>query len=244
MFPVGAPLVIAYLRFKNYFCMTKPKQSYSGVIPDGIPKSSSCGNMARACRARGFSLLELLIVMSLIIIMFTMYWSSSAKNYQVAKLSQCEKNLQFIYLALRTYSTDNNDHLPSLANAQTSEPVLSQLVPRSTTSTEYFTCPGCKDSPLPDGQPFANGKISYAYYMGHTLTDGADQPLLSDRQVNTDPKVSGQALFSSNGKKPGANHNKYGGNVEFCDGNVQRSGPGAAFNLTNAANIVLLNPKP
>ncbi|MDB6021531.1 MAG: hypothetical protein JWQ04_1388, partial [Pedosphaera sp.] len=126
----------------------------------------------------------------------------------------------------------------------TSEPVLSMLVPRSTTGTEYFICPGGNDSALPEAQPFAERRISYAYYMGHTLKDGADQPLLSDRQVNTGPKLPGQPLFSADGKKPGANHNKYGGNIMFCDGNVQKSPALAAFSLTNAPNVVLLNPKP
>jgi prepilin-type N-terminal cleavage/methylation domain-containing protein/prepilin-type processing-associated H-X9-DG protein len=198
----------------------------------------------RFSAAHGFSLLELLIVMALIIVMFTLYWSSGAKSYQNQQMAKCEKNLQFIYTALRSYSTDNNDKLPFLADAKTSEPVLSQLVPRSTTGTEYFICPGCKDSALPDAQPFANRRISYAYYMGRTLNDGADQPLLSDRQVNDNSKTQGSPLFSADGKKPGANHNKYGGNVMFCDGNVQKSGTNAAFNLTNAPNVVLLNPKP
>lgn len=201
-------------------------------------------NRDKKTRPDGFSLIELLVVMALILILFTMYWSSGSKNFQLKQMTQCSKNLQFIHLALRTYASDNNDRLPQLDTAKTSEPVLSQLVPRSTTSTEYFTCPGCKDSPLPDGQPFADGRISYAYYMGHKLTDGADQPLLSDRQVNNDPKLAGQLLFSPDGKKPGANHNKYGGNVLFCDGNVQQSDSKAAFNLTNAPNVVLLNPKP
>jgi prepilin-type processing-associated H-X9-DG protein len=214
------------------------------VVLDGIPNLALRDKTARHQAARAFSLIELLIVMALMIIMFTMYWSSGAKNYQVKQMAACEKNMQFIYLALQTYSTDNHDQLPALTNAKTSEQVLTLLVPRSTTSTEYFTCPGCKDSPLPDGKPFADRKISYAYYMGRTLKDGADQPLISDRQVNTDPKLAGQPLFSASGKRPGANHNKYGGNVMFCDGNVQRSGPGAAFNLTNGPGVVLLNPKP
>ncbi|HZV35506.1 MAG TPA: type II secretion system protein, partial [Verrucomicrobiae bacterium] len=132
------------------------------MIRDGIPSPIRSHN-GRCIRARGFSLIELLVVMAIILILFTAYWSSGAKNFQVKQMTQCEKNLQFIYLALRTYSTDNNDRLPALDKPKTSEPVLSLLVPRSTTSTEYFTCPGCKDSPLPDGQPFANAKISYAY---------------------------------------------------------------------------------
>ncbi|WP_040549584.1 prepilin-type N-terminal cleavage/methylation domain-containing protein [Pedosphaera parvula] len=195
-------------------------------------------------RDRGFSLLELLIVMVIIIIMFTLYFSGGSKSYQMKQIAACEKNLMNTYVGLKTYSMDNNDKFPTLVNAQTSEAPLSQLVPRSTTGTEYFTCPGTKDKPLPDAQPFIDRKISYAYYMGHTSKDGADQPLMSDRQVNTNSKLPGQPLFSADGKPPGANHNKYGGNVMFCDGNVQSSPAQSAFTLTNAPGVVLLNPKP
>jgi len=192
----------------------------------------------------GFSLIELLIVVAIIFILFTLFLSSGSKSFQTKQLANCGRNLQNIYVALKTYSLDDKDLFPALTNAQTSEPVLSQLIPRYTTGTEFFTCPGSKDSALPEAQPFADRKISYAYYMGHSVKGGADQPLLSDRQVNTSDKLQGQPLFSADGKKPGNNHNKFGGNVMFCDGNVQTSPALAAFNLTNAPNIVLLNPKP
>lgn len=192
----------------------------------------------------GFSLIELLVVMAIIIILFTMYFSSGAREYQVKKIAACGKNLENVYVAMKTYAQDNHDHLPALIGARTSEEPLSQLVPRYTTGTEFFICPGSGDAQLPDATPFANRRISYAYYMGHNANEGADQPLLSDRQVNTLFKPAGVLLFSADGKKPGNNHNKYGGNVMFCDGNVQASGPGAAFPLPCPTNIILLNPKP
>jgi prepilin-type processing-associated H-X9-DG protein len=215
------------------------------VIPDGTNTPSQRGGYRRPVRAdRGFSLLELLIVMAIIITLFTLYWSGGSKAMQMRQIAACNKNLQHLYGALNTYSIDNSDKLPALADATTSEPVLSLLVPRCTTGTEYFICPGTHDSSLPEAQPFADRRISYAYYMGHTLKDGADQPLLSDRQVNNGPKLPGQSLFSADGKAPGANHNKFGGNVMFCDGNVQSSGPNSAFTLTNGPGVTLLNPKP
>ncbi|MDB6121407.1 MAG: hypothetical protein JWQ71_400 [Pedosphaera sp.] len=192
----------------------------------------------------GFSLLELLIVVVIIFVLFTLYFSSGSKAYQTKQIANCENHLQSVYVALKTYSIDYNDRFPSLVNAQSAEAPLSQLVPKYTTGTEYFTCPGTKDSPLPDAKPFADRRISYAFYMGHTVKDDADQPLMSDRQVNTNAKAPGQLLFSSDGKKPGNNHDKYGGNVMFCDGNVQSSPAKSAFTLTNASNVVLLNPKP
>ncbi len=196
-------------------------------------------------RARsGFSLLELLIVTALIVVMFTLYWGGGSRGFQTKQIANCGKNLQNIYTALKTYSMDNHDQFPALTNPQTSEPVLSLLVPRYTTGAEDFICPGSKDGKLPDAQPFAGRRISYAYYMGRAATDGAGDALVSDRQVNVDPKSTGQLLFSPNGKKPGNNHDKYGGNVMFCDGSIQSSPPQSAFNLTNAPGVVLLNPKP
>jgi prepilin-type N-terminal cleavage/methylation domain-containing protein/prepilin-type processing-associated H-X9-DG protein len=192
----------------------------------------------------GFSLIELLVVMAIIIILFTMYFSSGARDYQVKKIAACQKNLENVYVAMKTYAQDNHDHLPGLIGARTSEEPLSQLAPRYTTGTEFFICPGSGDAQLPDAKPFADRRISYAYYMGRNVTDGADQPLVSDRQVNALSKPAGVLLFSADGKKPGNNHNKYGGNVMFCDGNVQASGPGAAFPLPCPPNIILLNPKP
>lgn len=211
------------------------------MIQDGFPVRPT---RAFCRRAAAFSLIELLIVMALIIVLFTLYFSSSSKSWQIKQIAACAKNLDNIYVALRTWASDNNDHFPVLTNAATSEPVLSQLIPRYTTDTEYFICPGTKEDRLPDAEPFAKRRISYAYYMGHSSMDGATQPLLSDGQVNTDPKFQGQQIFSTDGKKPGANHNKFGGNVMFCDGTTQSTGSRAAFNLTNGPGVVLLNPKP
>jgi prepilin-type processing-associated H-X9-DG protein len=194
-------------------------------------------------RAAAFSLLELLIVAALII-MFTMYWGGGNRSYQTRQIANCEKNLEYVFVGLKTYSVDNDGKFPFLAHAQTSEPVLSQLIPRYTTRTEFFVCPGSADKALAPSQPFADRTISYAFYMGHTSVEGADQALVSDRQVDTNSKLTGQLVFSPDGKKPGNNHNKFGGNVMFCDGSVRSTPAKAAFDLTNAPNLVLLNPNP
>ena len=180
----------------------------------------------------------------IIFILFTLYLSSGSKSAQEKRLATCQGNLQSIYAALSTYSQDNNGALPAIPGAQTSEAPLSRLVPKYTTGTEFFICPGGKDRPLPDAQPFADKKISYAYYMGRTLPDGPGAALVSDAQVDTAPKTPGQAVFSLDGKKPGNNHNKFGGNFLFCDGNVQYTPAQLAFALSPATNVVLLNPKP
>ena len=188
----------------------------------------------------GFSLLELFLVAVIIFIVFTLFISAGSKSGQEKRLAACQSNLQNIYAALRTFSQDNNGALPAVPGAQTSE----ARPERRTCPAEFFICPGGRDKPLPDAQPFADRKISYAYYLGRTLEDGSDAPLVSDAQVDTASKTQGQIVFSPDGKKPGNNHNKFGGNFLFCDGNVQTTPARLAFPLPQATNVILLNPKP
>ena len=192
----------------------------------------------------GVTILEVFLVMVIIFVVFTLFLSAGSKSAQEKRLAACQNNLQSIYAAMKTFALDNNGALPAMAGAQTSEVPLSLLVPKDTTGTEFFICPGGQDKPLPDAQPFADKKISYAYYMGRTISDGAGAALISDAQVDTAPKTPGQVVFSLDGRKPGNNHNKFGGNFLFCDGNVQYTPSRLAFSLLPATNVVLLNPRP
>jgi prepilin-type processing-associated H-X9-DG protein len=79
--------------------------------------------------------------------------------------------------------------------------------------------------------------------MGRHL-DTPQAILMSDRQVDTEPKYPGEFAFSPNGKPPGNNHHKYGGNFLFGDGSVQDSPAQLAFSLAATPGVVLLNPKP
>lgn len=193
--------------------------------------------------AAGFSLVELLIVVALLIILTTMMWGFASESHQHKAQEACRQNLEKIYVALQVYANDFSGRLPVTTNARTSEGPLSRLVPRYTADTSIFVCPGSKDSPLPSGVSFANRKISYAYYMGQGQGN-SQQPLMSDRQINTLPKHAGDFAFSSTGKPPGNNHYKYGGNVLFCDGHVALTPPQLAFSLLTTNGVILLNPKP
>ena len=215
------------------------------MVPDRHTALALPGRRHRPLSARGgFALLELLIVVVLIFVLTTLFLTNGSNAFQARKKVECAAQLQLAHVALKTYALDNHDQLPLVPGARTAEEPLSLLIPRATTGTAVFICPGSKDAPLPDAQPFAKKRISYAYYMGRTLADGADQPLLTDRQVNTLPKPAGAPLFSPDGKGPGKNHARYGGNVLFCDGSAQPSPPAAAFVLTNPPNVILLNPQP
>ena len=193
---------------------------------------------------RGFSLVELLITLVLMIIMVVMFTSRGSNSYQQRQLAACSRNLQQIYVAMSLYAMDNQGRYPVLPSAVTSEGPLSLLVPKGTTDTEMFICPGSKDSKLKQGAPFADDRISYAYYMGWTKSDGESQVLLSDRQVTAGSKKSGEFIFSRDGKPPGDNHSRFGGNLLFGNGEVSAVPPVAAQDLLVPTNIVLLNPKP
>jgi prepilin-type processing-associated H-X9-DG protein len=79
--------------------------------------------------------------------------------------------------------------------------------------------------------------------MGRQAAD-AQEALMSDKQLDTQPKNAGQYVFSSTGKPPGNNHHKYGGNFLFCDGRLELTPARAPFSLVLTQGVVLLNPKP
>lgn len=191
----------------------------------------------------GFSLIELLITLALLCIMSVMLYGFGSASRQRSQQKLCADNLEKIFVAMQIYGNDFKGALPLNTNAVTSEDVLGELVPKYTADTTIFICPGGRDAQIPSGEPLNKQKISYAYFMGRRL-DVPTDPLMSDRQVNTEPKRAGEMVFSSDGRPPGNNHHKYGGNFLMCDGSVQFSAPQLSFSFPGAPGVVLLNPKP
>lgn len=192
---------------------------------------------------RAFMLIELVCVAAILLILFVVYFNPSGARYQSRKQVACRQNLQFLYLALQMYANDHTGRFPQTRMAETAEPVLSLLVPQYTTRTELFICPGSRHRKLKPAQPFADARISYAYLMGLTNDNNPGQWLLSDRQVNTLPKQTGERLFATNSIGPGSNHRQFGGNVLFTDGHTAFSPPRAAWPILHPPGTTALNPK-
>jgi type II secretory pathway pseudopilin PulG len=186
----------------------------------------------------------LVCVLAILLVLATIMNSRLSGSRRRTALELCRKNLQTMHLALTLYANDNRGEFPLLAGASASAAPLSLLVPRSTTETAMFICPGSQDKALPEGEPFAQRRISYAYYMGRSTNQGNAEAILSDWQANNLPKTKGQPIFSSDGNKPANNHDKDGGNILLVSGQVIRSGTNAALDLPVPSGVTLLNPAP
>jgi hypothetical protein len=78
--------------------------------------------------------------------------------------------------------------------------------------------------------------------MGRTSND-AGGIIVSDAQVDPAPKNTGQQIFSADGRKPGNNHGKAGGNLLSCGGEVTDSGPKASRDVRYPPSVRMLNPE-
>jgi prepilin-type processing-associated H-X9-DG protein len=186
-------------------------------------------------------MIELLVTVLIILILTTLYWGPNSSSRQRTLKVNCQRNLQFVYTGMEVFANDHAGKLPAPAAARTAGEALEGLVPRYTSDTSIFICPGSKDSILPAGEALGKGKISYAYYSGRGITNAASA-LVSDKQIDASAKVAGQLAFSDTGKAPGNNHGKYGGNFLFCDGHLELSPAHVPFALPLGPGEVLLNP--
>jgi len=184
----------------------------------------------------------MLIVVILLVVLTVVMGGGYGAAARNRTLADCRKNLQKIYLALSIYQNDNNGVFPYLKDAATPSGPLSLLVPKSTTVTEMFICPGSSDPTLPEAESFASRRISYAYYMGRTTNDDPGAIIVSDAQVDIAPKKTGQQIFSEDGKKPGNNHGKYGGNLLTRGGEAVGCGTKLERDAGYPPGVRLLNP--
>lgn len=138
-------------------------------------------------RKRGFTLIELTVVISIIAILAAILFPVFAQAREAARKSTCQSNLNQIGMALQMYARDWNGKLPAR------EHDFSPLVTPYVNSLAVFYCPS--DSPVYPSRPRSTvtgalaGSVtlppgpfftSYQYRGGLSLDDRGDQPVAGD----------------------------------------------------------------
>ncbi len=78
-----------------------------------IPRRKSVGGRPRRCRINGFTLVELLVVVSILALLIAILLPSLRRAREQGKKVKCMANLHAIHVALVCYADDNRQELPS-----------------------------------------------------------------------------------------------------------------------------------
>jgi len=191
----------------------------------------------------GFTLVELLVVLAIMLIVLFLSSNALVSSRDKSRLKTCASNLAGQYVALQTWASDHDGWFPLATNAVTSDEPLGRLVPQYTTQTEFWICPGSRDRALKPAEPFVGRRISYAYYMGWQRNDGTGAVLATDEQINATAKLEQELAFSPDGESPANNHKDLGGNYLMVNGAVGKSPSHAAIAFPLPPHVTLLNPK-
>lgn len=177
--------------------------------------------------ARGFTLVELLVVITIISILAGMVMPQFGKVMEKTKRMACAKNLQQIGLALHAYAQDNDGRYPFTGSAgDSANKHFALMFPRWISNETVFTCRsaatrGYRADGVIDPSPSARaetlkaGENCYAYAFGLGGPGTEEWPLACDQLA--DVSVSTQR-WAKQGF--GGNHSDDGGNVLYMDSHV------------------------
>ena len=168
---------------------------------------------------RGFTIIELLVVISVILILAALIMPAIMQAQRSALVASCKSNIRQVVQGLYMYAQSSGQFMPCRKTKTASDDDLSPLCPRYVGNIEVFRCPASQyDHPkTPDDikkKTSAGGELSYEYPGEYVLS--------RTRRVNTQFAV---LAYDDDGR--GVNvqtdvdaHSPEGGNMSFIDGRV------------------------
>jgi prepilin-type processing-associated H-X9-DG protein len=123
--------------------------------------------MRPKCRVLGFAMIELLAVLVIAVVLYTMALGPVRSYLDGKRRSECAENLRKLHLVLTLYANEHHGTFP--AGAASSDEAFAQLVPKCTTDTSIFHC------------PVSEKKECYSYLSGLGKNDTG--PLVIDGQA-------------------------------------------------------------
>lgn len=139
--------------------------------------SKQTGNLICKGADRGFSLIEMLVVISIMALLLAVLLPSLRKARRQAQVVVCASNLRHIGVAIHTYAMDFGDLIPFGPEG------------RSVTGTNFYTSKGNVTSLISlegDGEPVGLGLLLDGYLSEQPkvlFCPGADQPSKADEQL-------------------------------------------------------------
>ena len=132
--------------------------------------------LLRRIKVRGFTLVELLVVIVIIAILAALLLPAIARVRALAKRSQCQSNLHQFDLALSSHCYPPVNFYPNNIN---------QLSGKSI-SPDVFICPGdlLHQTPADLVTNVADATCSYIYLQGQSPSSSGDLPIMWDEELS------------------------------------------------------------
>jgi len=194
---------------------------------------------------RGFTLVELLVVLGVIIILISLLWTVVGRTREQSRRVTCASNLRQIMAGALAYSADNNEG-PLLRPPNTDTDTFELLYPRYVSNFRVFECPSTDNRVTNVTHLRNNAREGRAGTSGHsyeiralaaagvTFPDGRRFPI----ETLKDPrrfKPNGCFLMDADDDAEGDrnnwpdkvdNHGAEGYNIGFLGGHVEFVRPG------------------
>ncbi|MBM3892058.1 MAG: type II secretion system protein [Verrucomicrobia bacterium] len=182
------------------------------------------------CARRGFTLVELLVVITIIGLLASMVLVGMPMIRERGSRAHCSNNLKQIWMTLNSYAQDNEDRLPYTGAAgDSANKHFGLMLPRWLRDERIFICRsastrGYRADGRIDEEPQGMARTeslkpgencyAYAFNLGGPATQ--DSPLACDQLAMTGLNNQGWKRVGM-----GSNHGKDGGNVLYMDGHVE-----------------------